>query len=76
MRNTFHYGPGTEQLRKDRHIAFMRIKEYHMKDGRLKPGYNVQIAVNSEYITGLEVFSDRTDVRTLRPMLESLSRWH
>ena len=42
----------------------------------LKPGYNVQIAVNSEYITGIEAFSDRTDVRTLRPMLEQLSQWH
>ena len=47
-----------------------------MRNGQLKPGYNVQIAVNSEYITGLEVFSDRTDVRTLRPMLEKLSRQH
>ncbi|MBM6978067.1 transposase, partial [Intestinimonas butyriciproducens] len=48
----------------------------HMRNGQLKPGYNVQIAVNSEYITGLEVFSDRTDVKTLRPMLNTLSRWH
>ena len=38
-----------------------------MRNGQLKPGYNVQIAVNSEYITGLEAFPDRTDVRTLRP---------
>ena len=32
--------------------------------------------VNSEYITGLGAFSDRTDVRTLRPMLEKLSQRH
>lgn len=43
-----------------------------MRNGQL----NVQIAVNSAYITGLEVFSDRTDVRTLRPMLNTLPRWH
>lgn len=54
----------------------MRMKEDHMRNGQLKPGYNVQIAVNSEYITGLEVFSDRTDAKTLRPMLKTLSRWH
>ena len=36
----------------------------------------VQIAVNSEYITGLEVFSGRSDMKTLRPMLNTLSRWH
>ena len=29
----------------------MRMKEDHMRNGQLKPGYNVQIAVNSEYIT-------------------------
>ena len=30
----------------------------------------------SEYITGLEVFSDRSDAKTLLPMLNTLSRWH
>lgn len=60
----------------DPDATFMRMKEDHMRNGQLKPGYNVQIAVNSEYITGIEAFSDRTDVRTLRPMLETLSRWH
>ena len=54
----------------------MRMKEDHIRNGQLKPGYNVQIAVNSEYITGIEVFSDRTDVKTLRPMLNTLSRRH
>lgn len=56
--------------------TFMRMKEDHMRNGQLKPGYNVQIAVNSECITVLEVFSDRTDVKTLRPMLDTLSRRH
>ena len=60
----------------DPDATFMRMKEDHMRNGQLKPGYNVQIAVNSEYITGLEAFSDRTDVRTLRPMLEKLSQRH
>jgi len=56
--------------------TFMRMKGDHMRNGQFKLGYNVQIAVNSEFITGLEAFSDRTDVRTLRPMLNTLSRWH
>ena len=43
----------------DPDATFMRMKEDHMRNGQLKPGYNVQIAVNSEYITGLEAFSDR-----------------
>ena len=54
----------------------MRMKEDHMKNGQLKPAYNVQIAVNSEYITGIEVFSNRTDVGTLRPFLRRLELAH
>ena len=60
----------------DPEATFMRMKEDHMRNGQLKPGYNVQIAVNSEYITGIEAFSDRTDVRTLRPAgYESLENY-
>ena len=41
---------------------------------RLKPGYNVQFAVNSGFITGIGVFSNRTDFGTLIPFLTYL--WH
>ena len=58
----------------DTDAIFMRMKEDHMRNGQLKPGYSVQIAENSEYITGLEVFSDRADVKMLQPMLNTLSR--
>ena len=33
----------------DPDATFMRMKEDHMRNGQLKPAYNVQIAVNSEY---------------------------
>ena len=51
----------------DEDATFMRLKEDHMRNGQLKPAYNVQIGVNSEYITGIELFFDRPDVRTLQP---------
>ncbi|MFT9078111.1 transposase [Ethanoligenens sp.] len=54
----------------------MHMKEDHMRNGQLKPGYNVQIAVNSEYITGVAVFSNRTDSGTLQPFLRHLQRQH
>ena len=60
----------------DPDATFMRMKEDHMRNGQLKPGYNVQIAVNSEYITGIEVFSDRTDYRTMIPFLQELNVKH
>ena len=60
----------------DHDATFMRMKEDHMRNGQLKAGYNVQLAVNSEYITGMEVFSNRTDVGTLRPFLRKLELVH
>ena len=47
-----------------------------MCNGQLKPAYNMQIAVNSEYITGIELFSDRNDVKTLQPLLKKLEQFH
>ncbi len=40
----------------DKDATFMRMKEDHMGNGQLKPAYNVQLAVNSEYITDVAAF--------------------
>ena len=70
-------GEGRNSYSKTDHDAtFMRMKEDHMRNGQLKPGYNVQAAVNSEFITGIDVFSNRTDVGTLIPFLRTMQRWH
>ena len=60
----------------DPDATFMHMKEDHMRNGQLKPGYNVQFAVNSEFITGIGVFSNRTDYATLPPMLEMMQEKH
>lgn len=60
----------------DPDATFMRLKEDHMRNGQLKPAYNVQIAVNSEYITGIELFSQRSDVKTLKPFLHRVEQFH
>lgn len=60
----------------DPDATFMRLKEDHMRNGQLKPAYNVQIAVNSEYITGIELFSQRSDVKTLKPFLQRVEQFH
>ncbi len=54
----------------------MRMKGDQMRNGQLKPGYNVQIGVNSEYITGIEAFSSRTDYGTMVPFLKTMQRKH
>ena len=56
----------------DNDATFMRMKDDYMKNGQLKPAYNLQIGVNSEYIVGLDLFPNPTDVRTLIPFLSVL----
>lgn len=57
----------------DSDATFMHMKEDHMRNGQLKPGYNLQIGVEGEYITGMGVFSDRNDLGTLIPMLKGMN---
>lgn len=52
--------------------TFMRMKEDHMHNGQLKPGYNAQIAVEGEYIVGIGLFPKPTDVTTLIPFLDRI----
>lgn len=52
--------------------TFMHMKDDHMRNAQLKAGYNVQLAVDSEYIVATDVFQDRNDVWTLIPFLERM----
>lgn len=54
----------------DPDATFMHMKDDHMRNAQLKPGYNIQIGVDSEYIMGVGVFSDRNDTNTLIPFLQ------
>lgn len=57
----------------DPDATFMRMKEDHMRNGQLKPGYNLQIGVSGEYIVGLDLFPNPTDTTTLIPFLERMN---
>jgi transposase len=56
----------------DHDATFMRMKEDAMKNGQLKPGYNVQHGVDSEYIAWLTVGPEATDTSTLIPFLNDM----
>ena len=56
----------------DPDATFMHMKEDHMKNGQLKPGYNVNVATVSEYIVGNYISADRTDTKTFIPFLKKL----
>ena len=56
----------------DPDVTFMHMKEDHMRNAQLKPGYNVQFGVEGEYITGVLVSSERSDQLTLIPLMEKM----
>ena len=57
----------------DHDATFMRMKEDHMRNGQLKPGYNVNVATASQYIIGSYVSADCTDTKTLIPFAKRLN---
>lgn len=60
--------------RTDTDATFMRMKEDHMRNGQLKPAYNIQNAVDSNYIIASSISSDRNDYRTAGHILAKLDK--
>ena len=58
----------------DHDATFMHMKEDHMKNGQLKPAYNIQIGVEGEYIVGVDVSNERSDQLTFIPFLDKLEK--
>ena len=64
------FGSRNSYSKTDVDAAFMHMKDDHMRNAQLKPGYNIQIGVDSEYIVAADIFQDRNDVWTLVPFLK------
>ena len=61
----------------DPDATFMHMKEDAMRSGQTKPGYNLQIATENQFITDFALYANRTDTLTLSSFLESFkSRYH
>lgn len=58
----------------DSDATFMHLKEDHMRNSQLKPAYNLQLAIEGEYITGLDLSSERSDQLTLIPLLKRMEK--
>jgi transposase len=54
----------------DPDATFMRMKEDHMNNGQLKPGYNVQISSEDQFIVNYTLHQHTNDIHTLKPHLE------
>ena len=58
----------------DEDATFMRMKEDAMQNGQLKPGYNVQVGTENNFVIGYDVFPNPTDTRTLKPHIENVEK--
>ncbi len=56
----------------DHEATFMHMKEDHMRNGQLKPGYNIQAATTNQYVVDFALFPNPTDFRTFEPFLEQM----
>jgi len=56
----------------DHDATFMRMKEDYMKNGHLKPGYNVQIGTENHFILWYSMHQTSGDTTTLIPHLKAL----
>lgn len=66
-------GARNSMSKTDPEATFMRMKEDAMRNGQTKPGYNLQIATENQFITDFALFPNPTDTLTMIPFLKSFS---
>lgn len=71
----YNCGNRNSYSKTDIDATFMRMKEDAMKNGQLKPAYNLQHGVDSEYISWLTIGSQPTDTTTLIPFLQDMEKY-
>lgn len=58
----------------DHDATFMRMKDDHMKNGQLKPAYNVQISTENNFITNFTNHQTPGDTTTFKPHLDTFNQ--
>ena len=56
----------------DHDATFMRMKDDAMRNGQLKPGYNVQIGTENQFVVGFSIHQTTNDINCLIPHLEKV----
>jgi hypothetical protein len=56
----------------DKDATFFRMKEDHLGMGQLKPGYNVQIATEDQFILGYGIYQKAADTSVFIPFIEKV----
>ncbi|MFJ7746553.1 transposase [Peribacillus sp. NPDC097295] len=62
------FGDRNSYSKTDTDATFMRMKDDHMNNGQLKPGYNIQMAMENKSI----IHKCPTDTRCFKPHIEAL----
>jgi len=68
------FGNRNSYSKTDPDATFMRMKDDYMKNGQLKPGYNVQIATEGQFALAYSIFPNPTDTLTLIPFLNEIEQ--
>ncbi len=58
----------------DTDATFMRTKDDHLRNGQLKPSYNIQVSSEAQFITHFGIHQTSTDITCLKPHLESFKK--
>ena len=64
-------GERNSMSKTDPDATFMRMKEDHMRNGQTKPGYNLQISAENQFITDFALYPNPTDTLTMPSFLDS-----
>ncbi|WP_429770049.1 transposase [Bacillus smithii] len=67
------FGDRNSYSKTDKDATFMRMKEDHMKNGQLKPGDNVQMGTENQFILFYTIHQRPTDTRCFIPHMEKLA---
>lgn len=66
------FGDRNSFSKTDHDATFMHMKEDHMKNGQLKPGYNIQAATTDQYVVDFALYPNPTDFKTFEPFLDQM----
>ncbi|MDF7637847.1 IS1182 family transposase [Lactobacillus sp. ESL0791] len=67
------FGERNSYSKTDHDATFMHMKEDHMRNGQLKPGYNLQVATTDQYVVHFALYPNPTDFKTLEPFLDQMT---
>jgi len=67
-----HLGDRNSYSKTDPDATFMRMKDDHMRNGQLKPGYNIQAGVSDQFVLHYTTHQNPGDAGLLKPHLETL----